>query len=176
MDDLDCASDAADLDFDFERYFERLERGELSEAELSEFTMRVMGKFCRDVLRSDGDMAQVPFGLAKFVAQRLHQVLDGNDWALAFPLPWIEPPEDNLSRRGRRGLEIYQFIADALAERPNEKFETILRNAAEEWSLSYETIRDDYYDIKAWMDKKKAAPKWIFKKGSENSFGISEDL
>lgn len=168
MDDYDRAGGAADLDFDFEDYFERLERGELSNAESYEFTMRVMGRFCRDVLRSEGDMTKVPFGLAKFIAQRLHQVLDGNDWSLAFPLPWVDQPEDKLSRRGRRGLEIFQYVADSLAERPNEKTETILRDAADEWSLSYETIRDDYYDIKAWKDNKKAAPKWIFKKGSEN--------
>lgn len=168
MDEFDYNPVATDLDFDFEGYFDRLVRGELSEAEYSVFWMRVMGNFCRDVFRSDGDMSKVSFGVANIVAKRLYQVLDGNDWAFAFPLPWVEPPDDDLSRRGRRGLEIFKYVVDSLAERPNEKIETLLRDAADEWSLSYETIRDDYYDIKAWMDKKKAPPKWVFKKGSEN--------
>lgn len=159
---------AADMNFDFEDYFDRFIKKEVSSQEENEFTMRVMGMFCREVWRVDGGTAQIPFWVANYVAEAFYKVLGGEEWHSALPLPWTpQPQNDLLTRRGRRGLEIYALVENEKKEYPGETMESLLRDAAERYSLAYETVRDDFYEVKAYCEKRKPAPAWFMKKSSE---------
>lgn len=148
-------------EFDFDAYFEKSSH-EMTKEESAEFTMRVIGLFCRDFFQSGGDPAALKPWVVNYIAKQFYFVLAGDEWERAFPLPWTKPTELT-TRRGSRAMQIYCHVENTRKDNPKRKVTTLLHEMAEDFCVSYETARGDYYAIKKAVDEKTSMPEWFMK-------------
>lgn len=138
-----------DLEFDFEDYFKRSANRELSDEEADEFTMRAMALFCRDFWKKE-DPADVPLWLMRYFAEQFYNVLAGEPFNQALPLPWDQADLlGHLSRKERQEREIFMDIAKLLASCPDIKVTRAMQEVADARHVSYETARAAWYKIKS---------------------------
>lgn len=153
MDEIDLA----DLDFDFESYFERHDRGELDDGELQEFDARVIGLFCRRLLTTTtatGDWTERESFAAYYLAKKLRQVIGGVPWTKSFSIPfsWGEFEHD-FTKTGKRAADIFCAIHNALRANPALAVTELIHQQADEHCVSFETARADYYRAKRSIEE-----------------------
>lgn len=146
----------ADLTFDFEDYFERHQRGELSEAEAEEFDARVIGIFCRRMLTTasaTGTWNDWENFAAYMLAKKLQWVIGGVEWRKQFHLPMEGlTRESDFTRTGERAAEIFCAINNALKVDPSLKVVDLIAAQADRHCVSFESARADYYRAKMSVD------------------------
>lgn len=160
MDDIDNESSPQNIDFDFESYFADAKDGLLSEADFEEFPMRVVGMFCRDVFRANGDMSKVTPWVANYIAEQAFKVLGGGSWSEEIPMPWY-PKVSTETRRGKRANAVYLGIERALKEDPDLLLDDLFEEMAETHCIGVKMIKLDYYALKNCILGKKPLPKWM---------------
>ena len=128
--------DPANLGFDFEGYFEKKGTDD-------EFQMRIMGQFCRDFWKN-GNACDVPYWIMNYIAERFHQVLVGDTFNNALPLPW-DPADPVRSRAEELSLSIFCDVTNQLKSSEQAKVTNIIASVAQDYNVSYETARAAYY-------------------------------
>jgi hypothetical protein len=146
------------LDFDFEGYFERSQRNELSAAERQDWHARIYGMFCRDVFTCGGDLSKVSFWTAAYVANRLMEGLQGGPWGDVMRLPW-DSPTPYFTAKGERAMRIWAAVSDGLRAAPDSNVTDLIAQQAREHNVAYETARADYYALKKTFDWKTGMPR-----------------
>lgn len=136
-----------DCDFDFDNYFYRHAAGELSEEEEGDFSARVYGMFCRDFFKSHGDPAAIQPWVASYIAKKLHAALAGAPWNDIMGLPWDEPTP-RFTPKGQRAFDTYAHVHNTRLGQPNANVTDLIAEAAQKFSVSFETARNDYYTMK----------------------------
>lgn len=144
--------DLADLTFNFEDYFDRFRRGELTEQESKEFTARAIGLFCRSFFESRGDTSALPRWVVNYIAEQMWKVLGGERWDDALPMPWSERSSLFKKRTDERAADIYSAVHNALHARPELAVTELLQEQADKHCVSFETARADYYRMKLSFD------------------------
>lgn len=140
-----------DLTYDFEDYFDKYFKKELSEEERNLFMSRVIGHFCRDFYKN-GNPADVPKWIMSFVADGLYKVLAGEEWAHEFPLPWTTETPIR-TRAEQLALDLFCYISNFKTDNPAEKTTDVIAGAAKKFNVSYETARAAYYKYKSHLSK-----------------------
>jgi hypothetical protein len=146
----------SDLGFNFEDYFQRWQRGDLSAEEQVEFDARVIGIFCRRVLLSsqvDGAWTEWESFAAYWLAKKLEQVIGGVPWRKSFDLPYEwGKHESDFSDKGARAVEIFCAVYNTRKDSPDSAVTHLIEEQAYKHCISYETARDDYYRVKKAID------------------------
>ncbi|MYN11774.1 hypothetical protein GSY71_01225 [Pusillimonas sp. TS35] len=156
------------MSFDYEGFFEN-EPGPLDDG-VDEIQLRQLGYFCREVFAG----RTPPDWLLKRLAYRIYPVVMGGEWEDAFHLPWTKW-ETKYSRRGDRAIRIYFHVEWFRVNKPERNITDVIQEFADEYYVSYETARADYYSIRNAVEKKIDVPTWVYKKGLyKNSFLFSE--
>lgn len=144
--------DLADLSFDFEGYFARWRRGDLSAEELREFDARAIGLFCRRVLDSGsarGEWSDDEEFAALYLAKNLRWVIGGVPWRKQFDLPFDwGTRESDFTRTGERAAAIYSAVQESLRQDSSHLVTDLIRQQADAYCVSFETAREDYYKAK----------------------------
>jgi hypothetical protein len=154
-----------DLTFDFEDYFDRHGTDAMDDEESKEFSARVMGLFCKDFWESGGNPAAIQPWVANYIAKAFYEVLGGVPFRDVLPTP-MEPQESWLTAKGLRAMDVYSYSkgtkddATTLSARHME--------LAEKHSLTYESIRGDYYKMKGVIEEGKPWPKGFLKTKPKN--------
>lgn len=151
-----------DLDFDFDDYFSRSAAGELTDGEREEYKARVIGLFCHSVFTSDGDMGKVPFWIANYLAEALHQVLGGVPWNKVLGTPF-DPYQSDFTPQGDRAMAIYCNVENARRANPEANITTFIAAEAALHNVSYETARGDYYAIRKGIQMRTGIPERFLK-------------
>ncbi|MDP1650388.1 MAG: hypothetical protein Q8M01_19605 [Rubrivivax sp.] len=148
--------DLSDLAFDFEDYFERHRRGEMSDEEREEFDARVIGIFCRRMLmtaNADGHWNEWENFAAYHLAKKLRMVIGGVPWRKSIRLPFEWGTyESDYSRTDQRAIEIFCAIRNSLQDNPDGAVTDLISTQAAEHCVSFETARADYYRVKLAFD------------------------
>lgn len=150
-----------DLTYDFEDYFDRHGTDAMSEDEAKEFSLRVLGLFCKDFWESGGNPAAIQPWVANYLAKVFFQICGGVPMREALPTVF-EPSPDWLTPKGLRAFEIYAFCKSNSSDQST--LSSRLKKCAETHCLSYEAVRGDYYAMKAVIVDKKPWPKGFLKK------------
>lgn len=136
-----------DLDFDFEDYFNRYGTDAMSEEEKGDFSARVYGMFCRDFFKSGGNPAAIQPWVANFIAKKLFEALDGSPWNDIMRLPWDEPTP-HFTPKGKRAFDTYAHVHNTLLKKPRANVTDLIAESAQNFSVSFESARADYYAMK----------------------------
>jgi len=112
------------------------------DSESGEFDMRMLQLFIVSVYSGQ----PVPDWINRALADVFYKILCGGEWSEEICIPWIRPPAIRTKVEGR-GLEIYCFVENLLRESRDDIVATI-SSAANEFHVSYETARADYYKWK----------------------------
>jgi hypothetical protein len=167
--------DFSDMDFDFERYFDRYFVNEtpalrlvsavetdppLTEQDRTEFDWRVIGFFCQSVFQSEKETGNIPFWVANYVAKKLLQMIGGVPWDQLVQAPY-QQPVTMFSRLGERAMEIYCAVENG--RRSGDDVTSLIAAQASERNVSYETARADYYKVKKSIDSGAGLPDGFLK-------------
>jgi hypothetical protein len=157
--------DLQDLNFDFEDYFKRYHDGNMSEDEKRDFSARVYGMFCRDFFNSSSDPGAVKPWVAKYLAEKLWQVLGGVPWQDIMNMPW-DVPTPFFTPIGQRAFGIYAGVENTLHDTPDANVTDLIVEQARKHNVSYQTARTDYYDMRKGIKSKTGIPaKFLIRSG-----------
>jgi hypothetical protein len=154
---LPSSDELHNLDYDFEGYFERHKKGELSESEKADFSARIYGMFCRDFYKSGGDVSKLSFMATAYIADRLYEALQGAPWQDIMRMPW-DVPTPMFTPKGQRAFDIYAGVENERVERPEANVTDLIAKQASVHHVSFETARADYYAMRQAIKWKKGIP------------------
>lgn len=161
--DIDDDNYLADLDYNFEGYFERFHNNQVTDEERGDFSARVYGLFCRDFYKSGGDPAYIKPWVASYIADKLFQVLQGAPWSEIMGMPWDTGMADQFTPRGKRAFDIYAGVRNALNRNPTANVTDLINAQAVLQSVSYQTARGDYYALRNSIERGEGIPKKFLK-------------
>lgn len=141
-----------DVSFDFDDYFDRARKEELTSEEFEVYDARVIGLYCRSVYRKEVP----PTWVMERIANEFFKVLAGGDWNDSFPLPWnpmSEAPMFGGSRATKKAFEMYGAIYRLLDADKELKVTEAIQRVADENHVSYETARAAWYKYKNQFKK-----------------------
>lgn len=152
-----------DLDFDFDAYFKAyFENSNKSAKDGEDFTLRVMGVFCKDFYRSGGDPSKLKPWVVNYLADAFFQVMGGVPWNRILPTPF-DSYQSDYSTIGDRALSIYCEVENKHRSDPTTNITFLIAAAAKSRKKSYETARADYYAVREWVENKTPPPKNFLK-------------
>lgn len=137
---------------DFETFMSRIGDGSASQDDQEKFYLRLVQHFV-DCVAND----EVPKKwVCDAVAYSFIKVIAGGSWQDSFPLPWLVRVRIR-TRAEERALQIYCDVENRRREHRNEKVTHIIKQAATQHNVSYESARDSYYNLKRKLSKNIAA-------------------
>ena len=134
---------------DFDEFLEGMGRGKKDAGD--EFVLRMIQHFIDAVYAKESPRSWV----LNYLADQFYKVLHGGRWEDEFPLPWTKRC-DYGSQAEWRALAIFCDIANAKHAAPKRPITALIKEAALEWSVSYETARAAYYKHRKPLSKKQA--------------------
>ena len=68
-------------------------------------------------------------------------------WNDIMGLPWDEPTP-HFTPKGKRAFDTYAHVHNTLLSQPNANITDLIAEAAQSFSVSFESARNDYYTMK----------------------------
>jgi hypothetical protein len=143
-----------DMEFDFDDYFERFRSGDMSGEERKEYDARVLGLFCKSLIKNNNDPAAIPKWVAKHMRRQIYNVLSGYQFVDAFcmPKPW-QQRATTITRAEQAALDIFVDIANALASDASLGITDAITKGAKKNNCSFQKARAAYYEHNEHLPK-----------------------